>query len=85
MEDHELRRLARKRAGFKRHLYIYVIVNIFLVLTNFFTSPMVPWSAGPLLGWGLGLAFHGLFAYRAAPGTLEEKEFEKLKKRQDGG
>ena len=57
------------------------IVNVFLVVTNFLTSPVVPWSAGPLLGWGLGLAFHGLFVYRGAPGTLEEKEYDKLKNR----
>ncbi len=55
---------AKKRVeakfGFFIHLTVYVLVNSFLVATNYLQSNEVIWSIGPLAGWGIGLLFHGL-------------------------
>ena len=47
----------RREAGFQRHLWAYLIVNAFLILTNQLT-PGPWWSHWSILGWGVGLAFH---------------------------
>ncbi len=48
----------RHRSGFYTHLRSYCIVNGFLLLMNLLTSPRFLWFVFPLLGWGIGLAFH---------------------------
>ncbi|QRR01885.1 2TM domain-containing protein [Dyadobacter sandarakinus] len=82
-------RKARKRASFKMHLVTYAVVNgglwlIFLLTTYPFTSDhIVPWPIFPMLGWGIGLATHGLSAYgRMDENTLAQKEYEKLLRQQ---
>jgi len=53
---------AQKRVKAKKHFYkhltSYVIISLFLFALNMFTSPHYWWSGFPLLGWGMGLAFH---------------------------
>jgi hypothetical protein len=49
--------LARRRAGFKSHLVVYVAVMLFLFAINALTSPQHWWFLYPLLGWGLGMVF----------------------------
>jgi uncharacterized membrane protein len=55
---------ARKRVeakiGFYIHLGIYVAVNILLVIINLLTSREYLWFKWPLMGWGIGVLFHGL-------------------------
>jgi len=62
MDDTELHALARKRVamkmGFAIHLLVYVLVNGGLLVLSL--SQGRGWFWGPLLGWGLGLAIHGL-------------------------
>lgn len=53
-----------RRQAFKAHLISYAAVNVFLIAINLLTSPSYFWAIFPLLGWGLGLFFHGLEAYR---------------------
>jgi hypothetical protein len=59
----ELRRIAKRRVdmkmGFYIHALVYVCVNAGLFLLNQFSSD-VRWHVFPLLGWGIGLAIHGL-------------------------
>ena len=50
-------RLKRRRVGFYSHLWSYLIVIAALLLINHFT-PGPWWFHWPLLGWGIGLAFH---------------------------
>ncbi len=53
--------MARPEArGFITHLFVYVAVNLLLVIVNLRTTPNVLWFQWPLLGWGLGLVVHGL-------------------------
>ena len=49
--------LRRRKAGFQRHLWSYLAVNIALLLTNKLT-PGPWWFHWSVLGWGIGLAFH---------------------------
>ena len=62
MTDTELQALARKRVamkmGFAIHLLVYTLVNAGLLVLSLAHGKQ--WHWGPLLGWGLGLAIHGL-------------------------
>ena len=62
MTDTELQRLARKRValklGFALHLLVYSLVHAGLLVASLAGGR--GWIWGPLLGWGLGLAIHGL-------------------------
>lgn len=59
--------LERRRRGFRGHLTSFLAVNAMLVginaLTIFLSGVFVPWALFPILGWGLGLYFHGRAAY----------------------
>jgi hypothetical protein len=85
-KDPLLWEIARKRASFKSHLMAYIIVNAFLWALWFFARPYydsfyterLPWPAWPMLGWGIGLAFHFVNAYVFPENNLVEKEYEKL-------
>ncbi|WP_437958402.1 2TM domain-containing protein [Sorangium sp. So ce119] len=56
-EDARAAIVARRRKGFRSHLFSFVVVNAFLFAINALT-PGPWWFFWPLLGWGLGLAFH---------------------------
>jgi hypothetical protein len=45
------------RTGLAIHAAIYVVINAMLAVINL-SSPGDLWFQWPLLGWGLGLAFH---------------------------
>ena len=63
--DSALDRLARRRASAKMgwfiHAAVYAIVNLGLAALSL--SAGRDWHAYPLLGWGLGLAIHGLVVW----------------------
>jgi len=80
--DDMLWKLAKKRAGFKYSLTAYIIVNIVLIVTWFFTSrgELYFWPAWSLFGWGIGIAFQYFYAYHSCSIYSVETEYEKLKK-----
>ena len=97
-DDAELRRLARRRAGaklgFYKHLAVYGLVNIGLLVINLAATPGVWWFYWPLLGWGAALGVHGARVYwlgsrwfgsRAGSGLRERLEEEELRKLKGGG
>lgn len=49
--------------GFYVHLTVYIIVNGGLFLIDLVTSPGSFWFFWPLMGWGIGLAFHALTVF----------------------
>ena len=63
MENKKNYKKAKKRVevkiGFFIHLLVYLLVNTMLIAINLSTSSDHIWTAGPLLGWGIGLFFHG--------------------------
>lgn len=74
LEDKELERLARRRAGMKMGWYIhagvYVAVNLMLATLSAMSERQ--WAVFPALGWGLGLAIHGVVVYLVAGGGIYE-------------
>ena len=54
-------RRAGAKLGFYIHLFAYITVNLLLIVINFSTTPGIWWFKWPLLGWGIGLFFHGFF------------------------
>jgi hypothetical protein len=89
--DQEIERLARRRAGAKLgwyvHAAVYVIVNIawFGLATSFGRRP---WSIFPAIGWGVGLALHGISVFLLGAGSsfrenLVQRERERLQRQRD--
>ena len=87
LSSDDIDRLARKRAGAKlgwyAHATVYVLVNLFLFAMSTYAFGTRRWSLAPLLGWGLGLALHGVAVFVIGAGSglrqrLEHKEREKL-------
>jgi class 3 adenylate cyclase len=60
IEKEAAEKKAETRLHFYNHLYVYVGVNIFLIIINLLSSPFRWWFPFPLLGWGIGLFFHWL-------------------------
>jgi hypothetical protein len=58
----DMDRIARRRAGrtlgWLMHLTVFICVNLVLLIAA--ASSGRPWHLVPLLGWGLGLAIHGM-------------------------
>ena len=85
--DEDLQRLARRRVGLKMgwliHALVYVLVNLGLAAISLYQGRQ--WYLGPLLGWGLGLAIHGIVVWVNLRGQglrehLMQAELEKLRR-----
>jgi 2TM domain len=87
-KDPVLWEIAQKRASFRGHLTSYLIVIPFLWAVwfwsgnNYGSGHHYPWPIWPMLGWGIGLAFHYAGAYVFPKANLVEKEYQKLKNNQ---
>lgn len=83
-KDERLWKMAKKRAGFQRSLASYFIVNGFLWAIWWFGDDRegLPWPVWPMLGWGIGLVFQYLNAYGGSKDDLAEKEYQKLKNKE---
>ena len=88
--DARIERLARKRAGAKMgwyiHATVYVAVNLMLVMLA--AGSGRNWAVFPALGWGLGLAIHGLVVFIVTGGAglherLVQQERQRLVARRD--
>lgn len=83
--DRMLWKTAKRRVGFRSHLFTYIIVNGFLWGLWFFSGmkehgrPGVPWPVWPMLGWGIGLLFDYIGAYHSTGPDAVEREYEKMK------
>jgi hypothetical protein len=75
----------RKKHEFHAHVAAYVLVNALLVAIYFLTDPGgFFWPVFPILGWGIGLFFHGWDVYSAPPTEQRiRKEMARLE-RMDG-
>jgi hypothetical protein len=86
--EEELREIAKKRAkdkiGFYVHFIIYILVNGFLFAQWYWITEGTgyPWVIPTTVGWGIGIIAHflGVFVIEPKSRTLEEKEYQKLKK-----
>jgi hypothetical protein len=87
-DDTELRRRAVKRLDDKRglsaHVLAYVLVNLVLVAIWFVAGAGFFWPIFPILGWGIGLAFHVWAVLWPSPSEKAiQEEMERLRQRQD--
>ena len=90
MSEEEIYEEARKRVkaktGFYRHLAVYVVVNIMLVLLWAFAAGRgYPWFLWPLGIWGIFVVFNFLDAFVFSRKTERdrraiEKEAERIKR-----
>lgn len=60
--------LARKRAGAKLGWYLHATVYLLVIplLWTLSLSKGLHWAIYPTLGWGLGLAMHGVMVFALA-------------------
>ena len=60
--------LLEGQRGFRIHAVVYALVNAGLIALNVVlitaTGSDFPWFVFPLVGWGIGLTFHYLAAFR---------------------
>ena len=62
--------LSEKKTDFRRHVRTYLVMSVFFVALNLFSSPWSFWAIWPILGWGIGVAMQGLSLY----GPLKDPE-----------
>ena len=91
LSHEDIERLARRRAGAKLgwyvHATVFVLVNLMLFAMSSYGLGHRGWSLFPLLGWGLGLALHGIAVFLLGDlrERLVERERERLRRAQDSG
>jgi hypothetical protein len=76
---------AKKRVedikGFYGNLIAYIVCNGFFLVLNLITSPNELWFFWPLLGWGIGVLFHGMKVFNYSPflnKNWEERKIQEL-------
>ncbi len=62
------------RISFIVHAAIYVLVNILLLVINLVFVPQFLWFFFPLIGWGIGLTMHYLFAIQFVGSQTEDRQ-----------
>jgi hypothetical protein len=82
-EEYEKYNRAKKEVeeikGFYGHLVSFVLVMLFLIFINLKYSPEYLWFFWPLLGWGIGLVFHGMKVFNYTPFLGKDWEERKMK------
>ena len=86
LSPEDIERLAQRRASAKlrwyAHAALYVVVNVFIFSISRYGFGTRPWSPAPLLGWGVGLALHGLSVFLLGKGgSLRERMVQKERER----
>ncbi len=84
--DRTARRRASMKMGWIIHALVYAAVNTLLVAIA--ASAGRQWAVFPVLGWGIGLAAHGVAVFFASGGgglydSLLRRERERLQAQRD--
>lgn len=88
--DTKLETLARRRAGAKMgwyvHASVYIAVNLLLAVLSAMSDRH--WAIFPAMGWGIGLAVHGVVVFLVTGGgglheRLVQQERERLSLQRD--
>lgn len=71
MNPEEIDRIARKRAAAKLRWYVHALVYVCVnaVMFTLASLGLHRWSLFPALGWGLGLALHGVSVWMLGAGS----------------
>ena len=88
MKDQEVLQRIEKRVeeklGFYTHLAVYILVNGLLIAINLITSPGTYWFMWTLIGWGIGVLFHGLGVFVFGEGTaIRERMIDAERKKEE--
>lgn len=82
-QNEERYRKALKRVedikGFYGNVGAYISVNIGFIIINLLTSPNHLWFFWPMLGWGIGVIFHGMKVFNYVPFLGKDWEERKMK------
>lgn len=86
---HDLEAHARRRVGLRLGFYVHAAVFVLVKLGLFAIDGLggsARWSHWPLMGWGLGLAIHGVVTLAALRGDglrdrMVADEVERLRRR----
>ncbi|MGD9141498.1 MAG: 2TM domain-containing protein [bacterium] len=76
-----------EKLGFISHLAAYVVINAFLFFIDYRTDRVINWAYWPLIGWGIGLLFHGLNTFLLGEGSAWKERMikkEMSKERTEG-
>ncbi|GAB97104.1 hypothetical protein BJY21_003182 [Kineosphaera limosa] len=85
--DPAIRRLAIRRIAARRafvvHASVYATVMIFLIVVWVASGAGYFWPIWPMMGWGLGLALHGMsLTWNSKPSEKEiAQEADKIRRR----
>ena len=88
MDQHELElwEVAKKRVSFRYHFGVYLaMIPVFWGIWYWTScsvdraSIQLPWPIFPMFGWGIGVLFHYLSAYRKLGDKAVNEEFKKLR------
>jgi len=66
---------ANDRIKFYNHMFVYIGVNIFLILINLISSPFRWWFPFPLIAWGFGLFMHWMKINARLPSSGHSKKY----------
>jgi hypothetical protein len=80
---YEAKKRVEEIKGFYGHLIAYVFVNMGLLVINLLTSPNYLWFFWPLLGWGIGVFFHGMRVFNYMPFLGKDWEERKIQEFMD--
>lgn len=69
--------------GFYGNLTAYILVNTGLIIVNILTSTAHLWFFYPLIGWGIGVVFHGMSVFNYMPFLGSDWEEKKIKELMD--
>lgn len=64
---------------FYEHLTVFTLVSVILIVINLLTSPEYLWFIWCLLGWGIGVVFHGLKAFAISINFIKNWEERKIR------
>ena len=62
-QEREALEYVRDIKGFYSHLTVYLIAVPVFILVGFFDNTDITWYIWPIMGWGIGLAAHGISVF----------------------
>ena len=62
-QEREALEYVRDIKGFYSHLTVYLIAVPVFIIVGFFDNTDITWYIWPIMGWGIGLAAHGISVF----------------------
>jgi len=78
-EYRNVKKQVKEIKGFYINLMVYALVIFMLMVINLATDATYLWFLWPALGWGIGVALHGVGVFNVAPFLGRDWEERKIK------